>query len=392
MHIFRNASGYVYAEIVSADIPGLLSLLCDKNIALDALQTVDEMTIRARFFYCDVAAIRRLTGKRGDQFVIIRKEGLYWNGHRFLNRPILSFLLVFIILMSIFLPTRIFFVRIEGNEEIPNRRILQAAEECGIRMFSSRRKVRSENVKNRLLESIPELQWVGVNTAGCIATISVAEKSVQNETLEQKAEVSSIVASRAGVIQACTVTRGNSLCYVGQAVNAGDVLVSGYTDCGIIVKATQAEAEILARTSRQLEVLSPGVTSKRVNITDRQTNFSILFGKKLVKLKKCSGISDATCVKIYNEYILTLPGGFSLPIGLIREQKIFYAYAETDIHSDADWLTDEAVRYLKTQMIAGQILDQNIQVQSEENVCVLSGQFECLEMIGQIKVEDFIQR
>ena len=37
--------------------------------------------------------------------------------------------------------------------------------------------IRSEKVKNSLLQRIPQLQWAGINTDGCVAVISVREKT-----------------------------------------------------------------------------------------------------------------------------------------------------------------------------------------------------------------------
>ena len=90
-----------------------------------------------------------------------------------LFRPVLLAGLGILFLLAMYLPSRVLFIRVEGNMQIPDRQILAAAEECGIRFGASRREVRSEKVKNALLSSVPQLQWAGVNTAGCVATISV---------------------------------------------------------------------------------------------------------------------------------------------------------------------------------------------------------------------------
>ena len=63
--------------------------------------------------------------------------------------------------------------------------------------------------------------------------------------------------SRDGFIVSATVTRGNFLCRVGQSVKAGQVLISGYTDCGICIQATRAEGEIYAQTSRDFAAVTP---------------------------------------------------------------------------------------------------------------------------------------
>ena len=163
---------------------------------------------------------------------------------------------------AIFLPTRIFFVRVEGNVTTPTRLILDAAGESGIRFGASRRAVRSEKMKTALLSALPHLHGAGGNTSGCVATGSVRQRTEPEVTGQDRA-VSSIVASRDGFIVSATVTRGNSLCRVGQSVKAGQVLISGYTDCGICIQATRAEGETCAQTSREFAAVTPAQWTAR---------------------------------------------------------------------------------------------------------------------------------
>jgi sporulation protein YqfD len=153
-------------------------------------------------------------------------------------------------LLTIFLPTRVLFIHVEGNSTVEERRILEAAQECGIRFGASRRQVRSEKMKNRLLEKVPELKWAGVNTSGCTAVISVREQPVQEQRTGYTG-ISSIVAACDGRITSCTVTKGNGLCAPGQVVQKGQLLISGYLDCGICIRVTGAEGEIFAETRQE---------------------------------------------------------------------------------------------------------------------------------------------
>ncbi len=392
MGLFHSLYGMIHIELISADIPGLLSKISENNISVASLRSVDEMTVCAKILRTDYKKVYTIIQRRGDKLTVLEKRGIYWKSKRLVLRPVLLTGISVLLLLSLIVPSRIFFVTVEGNSSVPSKLIIEAADKCGISFFASRRRVRSEKVKNALLEEVPELQWVGVNTAGCVATINVTEKTVSLQPEEAPNSISSIVASRDGVIWECSVLRGNQLCQVGQVVTEGQTLVSGYTDCGITIKATRAEAEIYARTLRDLEVVTPVITEKRISQGDKKTNYSLLFGKKLIKLFKGSGISDASCVKIYEQIKLTLPGGFQLPVSLIRETVEdcnFSAVTQTD---DYEWLPDASISYLHTQMIAGQILGQDIQTELQNEICYLYGKFACLEMIGQEKEEVILQR
>lgn len=392
MGLFHSLCGTVQIELVSADVPGLLSLISNNNISVRNIRSVDEITVHTKILRTDYKRLRTIAERRGDKLKVLAKEGIYWKSKGLSQRSVLLTALSLLFLFALILPSRILFVRVRGNSTVPSKLIVEMADECGISFFSSRRKVRSEKVKNALVEKVPELQWVGVNTSGCVATIYVTEKTVTEQREAIRGSVSSIVASRDGVIGELTVKRGNQLCQAGQAVRAGQTLVSGYTDCGIIIKATRAEAEIYARTLRELQVITPVITEKRDHLTDQKTKYSIIFGKKLIKLYNDSGISDATCVKIYDEVKITLPGGFDLPVTLVRETVEKYDFSAAVQPDECDWLTDHTIRYLQSQMVAGQIMDQDIETQLRNQVYSLQGKFDCYEMIAQERVEEIIQR
>ncbi len=394
MGLFHSLAGLLRIRFTSADISGLLSLISAKGIPLFRVEWINDLTVHGTIYRSDYRLLQEFTEYRGDKLEIVNRRGLYWSGKSLLRRPVLFYGAILSLLLALFLPSRILFVRVEGNGLVSEKLILDAAENCGISFGASRRDVRSEKIKNALLEQIPELQWVGVNTSGCVATINVKEKSVAQQSQEVQTGVSSIVAVRDGVIWECTVTRGNPLCHVGQAVKAGQTLVSGYTDCGITIKATRAEAEIYAQTLRDLEIVTPLNIVQRGEQSDCEIKYSLLIGKNQIKFLKDSGISDASCVKMYEEHYLTLPGGFQLPIGIVRETCIYYDTQEVQI-TEADsfaWLQAAAENYLQSQMIAGQILSQNVEVLLKDGVGCLSGQYACLEMIGQVKNEEILQR
>jgi hypothetical protein len=136
-----------------------------------------------------------------------------------LKRPALAGGLLLLVLI-LWLPSRVLFICVAGNTLVPEKQILEAAEKCGVGFGASRKDVRSESVKNALLEALPQLQWVGVNTSGCHAVITVREKSLP-EKEEESDFPASMVASRDGYILSCTAERGSLAVTPGQTVQQG---------------------------------------------------------------------------------------------------------------------------------------------------------------------------
>lgn len=393
MDFWHSIGGMVTVSLTSASPAEVMSAVNQAGIPVYEAQIgEDELTVNFQLRRKDHKSVRYIAKRKGAELSLSGRMGMYWTGKSLLKRPVLLAGLFLILICVTFLPTRIFFFRVEGNENIPTKLILEKSAECGITFGASRSEVRSEKVKNALLEAIPELKWAGINTSGCVATISVKERSVESSTV-QTSGISSIIALRDGIITQCTVTKGNSICKPGQAVRAGQVLISGYTDCGISIRAEQAQGEVYAETERELVTVFPDTASKKGEITCQVKKYSLLIGKKRINLYKDSGISDTSCDKMYLENYITLPGGFQLPVAIVTEVWTYYdCEPEASVQADAERiLSDFSREYLTAQMIAGSILFFDETVYQEDGYYCLSGKYACSEMIGITRNEEIIK-
>ncbi len=377
-------------KITSADPNTLLEQIIGKGIVLHNIQYPDMLTIQADIASGDINELQRIAAKRGEKISILSRRGIWWSIKSLIHRPLLVGGMILLMFLSLYLPTRVLFVHVEGNQSVSTRQIIDNAAACGIGFGASRRNVRSEHVKNALLSAIPELKWVGVNTTGCVAVVSVREREIPSAS-EMPNVVSSIVAARDGVISEITVLRGNAMCKTGQAVKKGQVLVSGYTDCGISVRAERADAEIFAKTTHAIQTISPVICNKRESITQIKTHYMLCIGKKLINLQKDSGIFDTSCVKMYEKIPLSLPGGFTLPIYLIQVTVKYYNTTQAVLDEAVEnSLYAQADNYLLDQMISGQILSCGRSVTKKDDAYIVNYRYACVEMIGTVRYEEMI--
>jgi len=389
MDLWKSLSGMIAVELTSACVEETLESISRRGISVYQVKRKNDLTVTFSILRRDWYALSEMSQKRGETLQIIRRAGFFWTAKHMSARPVLLVGILTIIFGTMWIPRHVMFVQVEGNTSIPTCQILESAEKCGICFGATRSLVRSEQVKNELLSLVPELQWAGVNTRGCVAVISVREKTVENKATEKPA-VSSIVASRDGIVTDCTAVRGTLLCAPGQAVQQGEVLISGYTDCGISIRAASAEGEIYAETQRQLRAITPIQWQRRTRLIRGEYSLSLLAGKKRINLWKDSGIWDTTCDRMYTEYYVILPGGFRLPLALCVEVCQMY---ETDIWKVSKDHASDAFRifaqtYLSQQMIAGKILSQQDSVSAENDLYVFCGSYLCSEMIGRVQAEE----
>ncbi len=377
-------------RVTSANIWESIRLLNQRSISVFGIQQEDDLTFSFEVGRKDFLPLKQLLERRGDRVVLSQRTTLHAIQQSILHRPVLYSGLLFFFALSLFLPTKILAIQVEGNNSVPVRRILEAADEAGISLFSPCARVRSEKIKNSLLSAIPELQWAGVNTYGSRAVISVRERSASSQSARDDQTVGSIVAQRDGIIQSITALRGSIQCREGQAVKKGQVLISGFTDCGICIRAERADGEVYAQTLRTLQAVTPNLCQAKVQQQRQQRRYAIILGKKRINLWKDSGIWDSTCGRISREYRLKLPGGFSLPIALSCDTLEWYSTQEEAVDEEAaeSGLSSFSQNYLSTQMIAGVITRSNEVAQEAPGIYLLSGQYVCSEMIGRERLEN----
>lgn len=377
--------------VTCANMSDLLFRLNISGVTLHHLCRKDEVTATfcIRQKQCDLTVgIIDQTGGRVEH--IVPATG-YQLAKGLFRRPVLILGIALMLFLTIFIPSRVLFVIVTGNERVPQRQILAVATECGVYFGVPRNEIRSEQVKNRLLSEIPELKWVGVNTSGCVARISVRERALTEKRYDHTM-ISSLVASCDGVIQEITVRNGNPVCRVGQAVKKGQLLVSGYSDCGRCIYGTRADADIYAQTRHLLDVSILTEVNQKERIRSTRRKYGLLIGKKRINFYKGSGIYDTTCDRMYVEYPLTLPGGFRLPIALTVEEETNYHIVpvKLDVVELEPTLQRFAHSYLEHHMIAGKVSQSDYQLTQTAEVLHLLGDYICYEMIGQRRSEEIV--
>ena len=388
MGLYQSMAGRVRVKVVSADIPGFLAWVNGAGLVLEELECPDELTVRFTLSRPRLRELLALTRRRGESVTVEGRWGIYWKLASLGRRPVLTVGLAALTALALYLPSRVLVVEVEGNTTIPSNRIMETAARCGIGFGASRRAVRSEQVKNALLEAMPELSWAGVNTYGSRAVITVRQRA-EEQTEESGPAVSSIVAARDGYVLSCRTEWGSAQCSPGQAVRAGEVLISGYTDCGLCITATRARGEVIALTQRDIRAVTPANCLKKGVPNREEVTYSLILGKSRINFDNNSGISPPGCGRMVTEYILTLPGDLALPVKLVKEVRTASGPEESAVPEARaeSLLSGFAGGYLRQQMIAGDIVQAAETLSEADGLWILTGNYVCTEMIGREQAE-----
>lgn len=378
MELSRRIFGWKRVRLTSADCAGRLREISGE-MRIEGIEFEGELTV-----YFDAARgdVRKIALRDGERLEVIGSGGL----PRLLEwvwawRAAAAFVLILGIL-TVLLPTRLLFFRVEGNGDVPARLILEEAKEAGVFFGASRRDVRSEQVKNHLLYAIPELRWAGVNTNGCIATITVSVRDTGEEPEEELP--GDIVAVTDALVTEVVPQAGTALVSPGQAVQEGQMLISGMTDLGISTRADRAEGEVYGLTRRSVTAVLPEKTVIKAETGVVVRKFSLLIGKKRVNFSNDSGILHGTCGKMRTVNYLSLPGGFQLPVALVTEEYELGDSAPVLRADASSELADQARRLVLEQMTAGTIEGETLTFDGT----TLTAVFDCREMIGVFRAEN----
>ena len=381
--MFFGSFDTVRIRIVSADIPGLLTSLHEMEISVYDIKFLSELSVALSVDKQVLKTLESLIEKRGEELQIIDIPAITMIARAFTRRFILIVILFLLLLLTIYAPHKALFIRVEGNNHVSEEHILSAAEAFGIRFGISTREINSERFKNFALQTIPELQWAGIKIEGTVVTIAVQEREGVAQKLQQE-QVYGIVAIRDGIIRDLTVTQGNPLCKVGDAVHAGQLLISPYTDCGNYIQFEPVSGEVYGNTKRTVSAVSMRKNIRRTGKADVHKKYSVKIGKILINFFKDSGISGTGCVKMYSEYTLMVHKSFPLPVSLIVTEEITYD-TEAALHNEEAfmWVPDLVDGYLYDQMIAGRILERKYEDTLTEELYCYQIDYACREMIGR---------
>ena len=385
--------GKVALEITSADREGTLRRLETSQITLYHVEDVGQLVLRLCVDRRDLRRVRTILRDRGDQVRIRWGRGIYRTVVHTIRRPVLTVGCMALLCLTMYLPTRVLIIEVEGAVAVPVRRIISEISAHGVRVGTSRRAIRSEQVKNSLLQAVPELQWVGVNTYGCRAVISVKERAIRDVQGERKG-VGHVTSLHDAVVSQITVTKGTPMCVPGDPVTSGQVLISGFSDRGLFVRGEVAQGEVFGETERSVTAYFPEKALVRSGETVSKKNFCLVIGKKRIFFSKGSGISDATCGKMYTEHYMMLPGGIRLPIGIGVEEVCDPQVEERSIPSDQAEviMTEQAERQLSRRMISGSILSREVSFSETDGAYLIMGRYRCREMIGITHIEENFDR
>lgn len=326
--------GQVRIRVECAFPERVLNLCGVRDLAFWDLEWESAAVFTCRMSRRDYAVLRRAAEQLECTLSVVGREGVPFFLGRFRHRQALVVGLVGCGL-TLFLGS--FFVwdyEIEGNEAVPEERILRALENCGVGIGSFGLSLDGEDIRNHVLLEIPELSWIAVNVSGCRANVQVRERKEPPELLDETTPTN-VVARRSGLVLEIRDWNGMGTVLPGTAVTEGQLLISGVEDLDTLgARVLAGMGSVQARTWYSLSTTIP-LTGLQKQYTGReQTKISLVFGKHRVKFFSNSSIEAGNYDKIISRTPLSLLG-VPLPVTVVTETFRFYETAPAALNKAA---------------------------------------------------------
>ena len=254
LRLLRWLNGWVRVSVKGRYPERLVNLCANRGIPVWQVRRRRE-GIDCRLFARDYRKLHAFRRQGCVHLRVTRKKGLPFLCRRYRRRPgLLIGLALFCAFLTV-MPRFVWRVEVRSRGDVDEAAVVSALDELGLRVGVPLARVDGADLRHRLALALPEVSWAAVNDDGAVVTVEV-------RGVEEKPAVkegwANLVAAREGQIVALYVQSGSAAVKVGDAVTAGQLLVSGtevYADGRTVFR--RSEGQVLAETERTVTVRLP---------------------------------------------------------------------------------------------------------------------------------------
>lgn len=376
--------GSVRLHIKGISSESFMNFMAGQRLRFWDVVQLSELELECSVFASSYKKLTRLAEGKGFDITSAKTQGLPKLMSLAIHRPVFVAGFILCAFLLAVLPRFVWTIRIDGNETVQAELIRRIMDDYGVHFGADGRQIDSEMLKIRIMNDIPALKWCAVNQKGGCVTIEVAEREAVPDS-EVDHSITNVIAERDGVITKTEIYGGFRRCRVGDAVEKGQILISGVESFEKSTQLTHAFGEIYAMTGREMTAKTPQNHTTKQYTGSSKTHYSLIIGRKRINLFGNTGILEGSCDKIIRREQLELPGAYTFPVWLEEETLIYYTPVQTllDKKTAQTRLSEYSEASVKDRMIAGKILAVQHTIKRQNGCWVLSSTLSCEEMIAR---------
>lgn len=273
-------------------------------------------------------------------------------------------------------------ITVSGNDRITEVRIVDYLAKNGFKIGTRWDLVDKEQLEIAIMADFEDVAWISINKIGSTASIEINE-TVNKPKLVDNKKATNVKAAKDGVIVRLEVLGGWAAVQEGEAVTAGDLLISGVRESEVDKKNhyTHAYGSVLAEVNDEISIHVNRNQDEKISTYSKDYNSLFIFGFGIpLYFQKDAGNTIEEVEKKYlavNEY--------RLPIGIIKNHCDYFETQTVSISdSELEALAkSELEKKKKDELGECEILSEDIKFEMKEDGCTITGKYKCIQDIGR---------
>lgn len=377
--------GNVRLEIHRGNTEQMLNRMMHESIEIWNIRRLENGHLEFYIHIKDFFQLRALLKKTGCRLMIQNKYGLpFWlqrlEGRKWFAAGIGVFIILLILLSSL-----IWEVEIETGENIPHDVVEKAAKAQGIHPLQWKFKLKDPDMlSERLMQSIPDSSWIGVEIIGTKVYIQVIESTIPEE--QPLLNPRHMVSNHDAVITKMIAEKGNPVVQKDTRVRKGDILISGIIGDEENKEVVVAKGEVWGMVWYEYQIKVPMEnTINRFTGKEFQRNYFVV-GERALKIWGYGKVNYQYSEQDVDQHRLRFKD-FNLPFGWLKEtiQEVI-PVAEHRTKQEARMLGLEQAR-ADVMNLAGEQSKLNdeemLSIKEEENTLNMKVLFEVEQLISK---------
>ena len=376
--------GFVKVSVEGYYLERFINICSNNNITIWNLKRDKNIKLTLNVRLQEFKEILKAAKKVGCKVKVNKKCGLPFLMHKYKKRKIFIAFLILITGFIIFSSNFVWNIEIREENGQTLENIVEDLEENGLKIGELKSKINVKDVINKVRLKRSDIAWMGIELKGTNAIVKISKADEKPEIIDEN-EYCNIVSDKTGIITKINAQTGTINVKVGDTVNVGTTLISGwmegkYTGIRYVHAKGEVEAKVWYTKNKKIplkqEVLTEtGNEEKKYSI--KFNNFKINFHKGVSKFKIYDTINEEKKFKIFSD--------FYLPISIVKT--IYKEQENVEKTYSVEEAKNLGIKELEEELESEienkeNILNKNVNAYESEDCVDVYVTYEVLENIG----------
>ncbi|MBR3255945.1 MAG: sporulation protein YqfD [Clostridia bacterium] len=311
--LFSYLIGYVRLTVEGYYIERFINICTTNKITIWNLKRDKNVRLDLNVRIQDFKEVLKIAKKTKCKVKIKNKKGLPFLLHKYKKRKIFALLLILIISLVLFTSNFVWNIEIQEQNGKELENIMQDLNENGLKTGEWKSKIDTKDIINKIRLKRNDIAWMGIELKGTNAIVKIVKADEKPQIVDEN-EYCNIVSNKTGVITKINAQNGTANVKVGDIVNDGTVLISGwmegkYTGLNYVHAKGEIEAKVWYTKNKKI-YYNQEITEETGNTEKKYTlklnNFKINFHKGVSKFKIYDTIALEKKFKLFSDFYLPI--------------------------------------------------------------------------------------